>query len=215
MASRRTASVGTSAFRNVPRSIASMVASNQVPGSEQSSRHGHVHGLIQQLMDRGNLRSAHDLHSGHLPVQHGTAEHQRSRRERSRDRASRSLGAQSARPRTPTELGPQNALDVANVFDEINRRLDDIENTQRRHAQAISRVEATTGECAGTLKEVIDDIGKYKEFMTSTHRTIEIVMNDKDAEVRNHIEAALAVIGPNVETFHRQGAQVLRSQYVW
>lgn len=168
--------------------------------STGTSNQSRVHGLIHALTQQAPGAAAGDPQGFH----HGRAEQRSNPRNRSRDRnRAQSMHfngtpyRRSASPRST--LGPQNAMDIAAVFDEINGRLDAVERNQRNHSQSIAAADEIISQNRVAIQNVHDNLEEYKKWMTATHHTIDSEVTRRVEEVGGRLDISMGVIGPNVE----------------
>ena len=181
-----------------PRSV-SPGGTPMAVSQQGTTTQGRVNGLIQGLQNAhpgaGAFDSGRARSSGFIMV----AEQVSRSRVRSRDRGSASGASLPPRTLTARSLGPQRLLEVEAAFGEIDGRLDTIERHQRLHAQSIAYADAAISDTAKKVHDIDTDIANYKSFITDTHGLIDSEMTARSNDVKNTMEVAFNVLGPNVE----------------
>ena len=142
-------------------------------------------------------------------------------RQRSRDRTSpqprtprsvtRDLRAEARAYRERAEavtavrnLGPQMKSDFDAIIEGIIDRLDTLERYQRLHAQSIAFCDESITGNRTAITTLSQDVERYKEFITLTHKHIDKFVNNKHSEALAATEALHGIVAPRVDNLdHR------------
>ena len=91
-------------------------------------------------------------------------------------------------------------MDWLQALEGVYNRLDTIDRHQRQHAQSLALLADDQARDTGRLNETIDDISRYKIFVSGTHRNLDDVLSDKLSKLQSQIDSITSILPPSVES---------------